>query len=178
MRIGNLRMSNSILNSSNNKGFSLLELLIYIAIFAGIVLTIGAVLVTILSGRDASNARFETHHNLRFAAEKIRQLVYDATSISTLGTCPLNTLRAVSGAVTTDVYASSGALTVNAGAGPEAITVSAVTVDTQASCMFAVTANPAPAKPTLQFDLRVRYNDNGDPASMFSDSVRTTVSRR
>lgn len=159
-------------------GFSLLELLIYVSIFGGIVLVVSNVLVTILSGRDSTNSRYEVLQNLRFSSEKIRQLVYDSSSSTVSGTCPLNTLEVTISGVTTTVAIAGGALQTTSAGATSPLTSNLVTATTSASCMFTKISNPAPAPPTLQFELTISYNDNGNPELKFSDSFKTTVSQR
>lgn len=159
------------------KGFSLLELLIYVAIFGMVVFVAGNMLVIILGGRDSVNARVEVLQNIRFASEKIRQFVYDSSSSTVSGVCPFNTLTAIVGSATTTVFVSNGAL-ISSSTQSEPLTSNFVTATTSAPCFFTQIANPLPAKPTIQFNLTIKYNDNGNPELIFSDSVRSTISRR
>ncbi|MBI2515226.1 hypothetical protein HYV91_03580 [Candidatus Wolfebacteria bacterium] len=161
-----------------SEGFSLLELLIYIAIFGGVVTVIATVLVAVLGGRDTGRARFEVLENSRIASEKIRQLVYDSSSSTVSGACPSNTLNVAIGNATSAVFLAGGVLRVSSSTITDSLTSDLVTAETTAPCLFTAIYNSPPAKPTIQFDLTIQYNDNGNPQLKFSDSIRTTVSQR
>src|SRR3989344_5795245 len=78
------------------KGISLLELIIYIAVFSVIAVVMIEIFFVTMRGRDLANARYEIASNLRFATEQIRQTVFDASAISVSGICPSNILNATS----------------------------------------------------------------------------------
>lgn len=61
-------------------GFSLLELLIYIAILAVMMTVVVGIFISLNKGRGASEARGEVNSNIRFAVEKISQDLRSATS--------------------------------------------------------------------------------------------------
>ena len=165
-------------NKKRRGGFSLLEMLIYISIFGAVVLVIGSAFVMIFENRDSGAVRFEVVQNLRFASEKIRQLIYDASSFSVYGSCPLNTLEVTVGGVTTTVSVVNGALTLVSVGVADNLTSNLVTATTSESCLFTKIVNPSPASPSLQFRLMINYNDNGNLDLRFSDSFHTTVSQR
>lgn len=167
----------SILNSSS-RGFTLLELLIYISIFGVVVFIVANMLVVILGGKSSAESQFEVSQNLRFATEKVRQLVYDAASSTVSGSCPLNTLEVTIGGVTTTVAIAGGVLQTTSQGTTHSLTSNLVTASSSGGCLFTRIANSPPAKPTLQLQLTIRYNDRGDPTLIFSDSVHTTISQR
>lgn len=72
-----LRISNS------NKGFSLLELLIYIAIIAIVTVFIAGIFLILNKSRGQTEARNEVNSSLRFAIEKISQDVRAASGVNT-----------------------------------------------------------------------------------------------
>lgn len=161
------------------KGFSLLELIIYVAIFGAVVLATTSVLVSVFEGRDSTNSRYEVMQNIRFASEKIRQLVYDASSFTVSGVCPFNVMEATIGAATTSAAISNGVLILTSGGSSTPLIAESVTAtSTSGSCLFAKISNPTPAKSTLQFQFTISYNDNGNQQLKFSDSVKTTISQR
>lgn len=168
------------LNSKfSQKGFSLLELLIYIAIFGTVVLATANVLVTVFEGRDSTNARYEVLQNIRFASEKIRQLVYDTSSSTVSGVCPFNVLEVIIGGATTTVTINNGILQTVSGGNTNILTSNLVTAtSTDGNCLFVKISNPLPAKPTLQFQFSISYNNNGNQQLKFSDSIKTTISQR
>ena len=160
-------------------GFSLLELIIYIAIFGTVVLATTSVLVTVFEGRDSTNSRYEVLQNIRFSSEKIRQLVYDASSFAVSGACPFNILETTIGSATTSVAINSGILTLTSGGSSTPLIAESVTAtSTSGNCLFAKISNPAPAKSTLQMRFTISYNDNGNQQLKFSDEIKTTISQR
>lgn len=164
---------------NKQKGFSLLELLIYIAIFGTVVLATTNVLVVVFEGRDSTNARYEVMQNIRFASEKIRQLVYDASSFTVSGACPFNVLEATISGATTTATINNGILQLVSGGDISALTSDLVTAtSTNSGCLFAKISNPSPAKSTLQIQFTISYNDNGNRQLNFSNSVKTTISQR
>jgi type II secretory pathway pseudopilin PulG len=66
-----------------NDGFSLLELLIYMALLAGIMVGIVAIFTSVNGGRARNEVQSEVNANLRFAVEKIQDDLRAATSITT-----------------------------------------------------------------------------------------------
>lgn len=161
------------------RGFTLLELLIYVSIFGIIVFVVASMLVTILGGKDATDARIEVSQNVRFASEKIRQLMYDAATSTVTGACPSNTLEVNIAGVTTTVALANGALETTSQGVVNAITSNLVTATSEgATCIFTRVANTPPASPTLQLRFKIQYNNNGNPHTSFSESVRTTMSQR
>ena len=65
---------------SASRGFSLLELIIYLAILSGIMVIISNTFVDLSKGRGRAEARNEVNAAIRFATEKIRQDLKSATS--------------------------------------------------------------------------------------------------
>ncbi len=171
-------MAFRISKSDKIKGFTLLELLVYVAIFGVVVMVVASMLVVILNSKDGADAQFEVAQNLRFASEKVRQLVYDAASSSVSGTCPLNTLEVTIAGVTTTVAIASGVFRTTSQGVTDDLTSGLVTASTDASCLFTRIANASPAKPTLQLQFKISYNDHGDSQLQFFDSVKTTISQR
>lgn len=64
------------------KGFSLLELLIYIAVLSGLMVVVGSSFIGLSKGRGQSEARSEVNAAIRFAGEKIKQDLKSATSLT------------------------------------------------------------------------------------------------
>lgn len=166
----------------DQKGASLLELLIYIAVFAILAAFLASIFPVLLRSRATANARFDTEENLRFAVEKIQQTVLDMNFLETAGTCPTNTLDAGTGLATTTFQVSGGVLQIREGvANPfNNVTASNVTVASfnASTCLFTKVSNLAPAKPAVQVKIKVSYNDGGRPELIFSDSAQFTVSPR
>lgn len=167
---------------SVSKGVSLLELLIYLAVFSIIVVVLTSIFPVIVRVRATANARFEVQENLRSALEKIQQTVFDAGYSETGGSCPLNTLGLGVGTATTTFQVVSGRLQIReADANPFSDITSAnvsVAVSDGATCLFTKVANPTPAKSTIQIKIKVSYNDQGRPELKFSDLSQLTISLR
>ncbi|MEK7553303.1 MAG: prepilin-type N-terminal cleavage/methylation domain-containing protein [Patescibacteria group bacterium] len=164
-----------------NKGISLLELIIYIAIFSVIILVMSEIFFASIKGGDLASVRFDVSQNMRFATEKIRQAVFDASAISVSGICPLNTLNVTStiNAATSSIFVESGILKISGVNGTESITSeSVIATTTPADCLFTVILNPQPAKATLQAKLKMVYNSQGRSDLDVAESQQITVSLR
>lgn len=155
-----------------------MELIIYMAVFVVVTLMISSIIIGVFSGRDTTASRIEVSQNLRFAAEKIKQLVYDSSSFSVLGGCPFNTLEVASGGSTTSISINAGVLEEITSSTVAQITSNTVSATTSANCLFSKISNPEPAKPTLTVNLKINYNDEGKAQLQFSDEIRTTISGR
>lgn len=68
--------------STGKEGFSLLELLIYIGVLSGLMVVIGNSFIGLSKGRGQSEARSEVNAAVRFAGEKIKQDLKNATSLT------------------------------------------------------------------------------------------------
>lgn len=64
-------------------GFSLLELLIYVALIAILTMIVASTVLILNRSRGATEARAEVNTNLRFAIEKIAQDIQSASAITT-----------------------------------------------------------------------------------------------
>ncbi len=159
----------------NEKGISLLELIIYIAIFSIVSLVMVEIFFIVLKGRDTANARFEVSWNIRFATEKIRQAVFDASSIALSGSCPLNTLDITAGSATSSFFISGNILKFSNASGTGDITTNKViATTTPPDCLFSIISNSLPAKSTLQAKFKIVYNNEGG----VSESQQITISLR
>ncbi len=188
----------------NNRGFSLLELLIYIAILSGFLLVIVNLFFSISSSSAREEARSEVRQNLRFASQQIINSARSATAFcidpnpdcATASDSEGNILDVtvnnlterfrVSGGVLQKIKSASGG-TCGASDGCKAdcdafdsdcaaedITAGKVTVSSPAAPPFIFTGIGS----TIQINLKIDYNDNGRGDYKFSDSVMTTVSLR
>lgn len=165
---------------NDQKGFSLLELLIYMAILAGFLIVIVNLFFIISTNSAKEEARAEVQQNLRFAVQQIKAdihssgaaIVVNAPASGAAG----NTLNFTTGGATTDFSVASGVLVRTQSAVAQNITTGKVTVSA-ASPVFTRIDNTG-AKPTIQIILTMSYNDNGRPDYKFSETVQTTVSLR
>ena len=118
----------------NNRGTSLLELIIYIAVLSVVALVMVNIFSVSIKSRDLTNARFEVSQNLRFATEKIRQAVFDTSSISTSGSCNSNTLNIITGASSSSVFIENNVLKMFENAATSSVTTTNVIATTTGSC--------------------------------------------
>ena len=162
----------------NNRGTSLLELIIYIAVLSVVALVMVNIFSVSIKSRDLINARFEVAQNLRFATEKIRQAVFDASSISTSGSCNSNTLNIITGASSSSVFIENNVLKMFENAATSSITTANAIATTTGSCLFTVVNNPFPAKQTLQVKIKMVYNSQGRSDLDIGDSTQMTISLR
>ncbi len=162
----------------NNRGTSLLELIIYIAVLSVVALVMVNIFSVSIKSRDLTNARFEVSQNLRFATEKIRQAVFDASSISTSGSCNSNTLNIITGASSSSVFIENNVLKMFENAATSSVTTTNVIATTTGSCLFTVVNNPFPAKQTLQVKIKMVYNSQGRSDLDIGDSTQMTISLR
>ncbi len=162
-----------------NRGISLLELLIYIAILSGLMVVVSDAFISLSKGRGQAEARSEVNSAIRFAAERIKQDVKNASAISTptLGT-PASTLSlTVSGApVVYDVL--GGVLRRTENSVTASTTGSAVSVDAPTFTRLENSNSVLGATTTaIQTVITFRYDSSsGDWA--YADTLRTTATMR
>jgi len=163
--------------AKNNQGFSLMELIIYMAIFSGFMIVIADLFFAITANSAREEARAEVQQNLRFAIRQIADEIYSASDIiqPTSGN-PGNTLDLTVNGPVTRFNVSSGTLQKIRELSTENITGDKVTVSA-ASPIFTRIENIG-AKATIQINLQISYNDNGRPDYKFSQTVRTAISLR
>ncbi|MDD4628778.1 MAG: prepilin-type N-terminal cleavage/methylation domain-containing protein [Candidatus Peribacteraceae bacterium] len=65
------------------RGFTLIELIIYIAISAIVVVTLLNVMITVLGVREKTTVRAEVQQNLRYAMDRINATAHDAIGLNT-----------------------------------------------------------------------------------------------
>jgi Tfp pilus assembly protein PilW len=160
-------------------GLSLIELLIYVAVLS--VLLVGAVNVflVVMRVRAHNNAKFAVNENARVVLGSIRDTLLDADSVSTGGSCPLNTLAVTTGPTTTTYAIANGAVqkTVNADQA-NTLTVANVTASTGSPCLFTKIDNPPPAQTNIQIKLRVASNASANSPSSIVQDYQLSVSLR
>ena len=154
----------------NNRGFSLLELLIYIAILSGFLLVIANLFFMVSTSSVREDVRAEVRQNLRFASQQITDETRKATAIDFVSANG-DTLRIIVDGATTEFRVVGGILQKVRGASAENITTDIVTVSI-ADPVFTQIGN------TIQINLKIDYNDNGRGDYKFFESVKTTASLR
>mgnify|MGYP001613766689 FL=1 len=164
----------------HNKGTSLLELIIYIAILSVVATVMVNIFLVTMRSRDTANVRFEVAQNLRFATEQIRQTVFDASAISVSGTCPLNILNVTStiSSATSSFYVSAGVLKFTNASGTSDITTDKIIATTTASCLFTIIDNPLPSPDSLRADIKMVYNSQGRSDLDIGDERQITITLR
>ncbi len=163
----------------NNRGFSLLELLIYMAILAGFLVVLANLFFMITASSGKEEARAEVQQNLRFAIQQITTDIRSATAITepviSSGGNALNIT--VGGIATIYSISGNGILQKTRGAVTEDITTDRVAISSPSAAPFVFTrVDNASAKPTVQIILEMSYNDNGKADFKFTDKVQTAVS--
>lgn len=159
----------------NNRGFSLLELIIYMAILIGFLMAITNIFFVITASYAKEEARAEVQQNIRFAAEQIASEINSATAISepvSAGDSG-NVLTVTVEGSPTQFDVSGGVLRKTRGAVVENITSDKVIVD-MSSDIFTRIENTN-AKPTIQVILTMSYNDDGRENYKFSKTIQTAV---
>lgn len=171
-----------ILNLKNIKqqGFSLLELLIYIAILSGFLLVIANLFFTVSTNSAREEVRSEVRQNLRFATQKITDDVRSAKEIVTAtlpdgGAGNILDIKGIDGTVVR-YSILNGVLvkTIKFGLpeeNSEPVTTDKVTVNITPE-IFNRIGN------TIQINLKIDYNDSGREDYKFFESVKTTASLR
>jgi len=64
------------------RGFSLFELIIYMAILSGLMVVVSGSFLSLSKGRGQSQARNEVQSSIRFATERLRQDIKSASAVS------------------------------------------------------------------------------------------------
>lgn len=165
---------------NNQQGFSLLELLIYIAILSGFLLVITNLFFTVSTSSAREEARAEVRQNLRFASHRIANEVRSAREIvsATLpdgGAGNVLDVKIVDGTITR-FNVSNGVLQRTQNFGLPGETAESITTDNVAVSISPEIFNRIGS--TIQINLKIDYNDNGREDYKFFESVKTTVSLR
>lgn len=165
---------------SPQRGVSLLELLIYVAILSVLVVIVANAFISLAKGRGQSEARSEVNSAVRFANQVIKQDIKNAQTVTTplLGT-PASTLSVtVSGNIVMyDVVGGVLRRTVNAGT-PEPINGSSVWAEMPVFTRFENYNSILNATTTaVLIEMTMRYNASSTDWT-YSDTSRTTITLR
>lgn len=162
----------------NTRGFSLLELILYIAILSIISVVLSASFIALTQGRTRSESRTNVNSNLRFAIDKITQDVTSATlvTVPSFGTGSSFTVIA-SSTIAYSVVLGVLQRSVDGGAG-QAITGSTVTVDAP---VFTRTDNYNSVlnatTTSVQIQLTI-HSKNTSPEGTYAATLESTASLR
>ncbi len=174
-------MNNAINKIKENKGSSLLELLIYIGILAGFLTVVTNLFFMISVNSAKEEARIEVQQNLQFAISQITNEICfgeNATVINNpISGVPENILNYTVNSVITEFRVIDGVLKkIEDLGGPSEntkdLTNNNVIINTAESKIFTRIGD------TIQINLEISYNDNGRPSYKFSQKIQTTVSPR
>lgn len=175
-------MKQSILRQKSSiGGFSLLELLVYLAILSGLMVIISDTYIELSKGRGRAEARNEVNAAIRFAAERIRQDVKAASAVVSpaLG-IPGSTLQMTVGGTPVTYDVLLGQLRRNDNGAMATTTGANVFVDPPTFTRFenysGTTLNNATTT-AIQVMMTFHYNASSTDWT-YSDSLRTTISLR
>lgn len=165
--------------AKRQKGFSLVELIIYLGIFT-MAMAVGYQLLLVTSRiRNQTEARYEVQQNIRFGVEKISEQIRKASAIS--GMYPADTLTLTISGQQVDFQLASGVLEMREGVGGQwqSLTTNAVVVSApDAGYLFTKIDNPVPSKSSVQIKLKMDYNNEGRQDWIYGTEMQTTVSLR
>lgn len=168
------------MNFSGKKGYSLVELLVYVAIFAVSAVFLTGILLSITRIQTRQNSVNEVNQQVAFVADTIQQLVSQSSFIDMTSGAATSTLKLRMASSTLDpatVYASGTAIyltegTVIPSSTPAAITNSNVTVG-----QFNVTKYENPGGSALiQLNMTMTYN-SPTPSAQLTRSLQTSIAR-
>ena len=160
-----------------NRGFSLLELLIYVTILSILVVIISNVVITLSKGRGQSQAKSEVNSSIRFATELLKQDIKNASAITTpsLGT-PTSTMTLTRAGVTIVYDVSAGVLRRKLGAAtPDNLTTSDISVSAPTFTRIENTnAFFSATDVSIKINMTFSYNSTS-PDWSYSDSLQTSA---
>ena len=159
----------------NQKGMTLLELIIYIAILSLIMVVIGETLLTTIFTSKKIAARREVDQNMDFSIKKIQQSIEQASVVT--GTYPSNTLNLTINGQTTTYSLSSGILQKTEGGTISDLTSNKVAIAPGGSYLFYEIVN-TPAQPTVQISMKISYISNDPQTQNIITYTQTTFALR
>ncbi|KKU21986.1 MAG: hypothetical protein UX33_C0017G0002 [Candidatus Azambacteria bacterium GW2011_GWC1_46_13] len=157
----------------NQKGFTLIELIIYIAIFAVISLVLTDFFITLAKVRAQTEARGEVRQNLSRTMERLSQVIHSASGVNSASGNTLSLAMTDSAKNPTIFTVTENALTIQEGASPATALTSDKVIIGKLS--FASINNPSPAKKSVQLSVTVDYDAKERPDYIYSSSATTTA---
>ncbi len=164
---------------SVKRGFSLLELLIYLAILSGLMVVISNTFISLSKGRGQAQTRSEVNSAIRFATERIRQDLKGASAVitPTLGV-PGATLQITVGGmpITYDVLSGqlrrndNGTIATTTGANVVVGAPVFTRIENYNAALLSTTTS-------VQVDMTFNYNSSSSDWK-YSTTLRTSVSLR
>ena len=165
------------------QGFSLLELLIYVVILSGLMVVIANAFMSLSKGRGQSEARSEVNASIRFANERLKQDLKNASSLTTpiLGTAS-STLEMVIPGFTIKYDTLAGQLRRTEGTGlattTTAVTGPGIFVDTPTFTRFENYSTSLNATTTAVKISAVFHYNASSTDWMYQSALQTTISLR
>lgn len=157
----------------NQKGFTLIELIIYIAIFAVISLVLTDFFITLTKVRAQTEARGEVRQNLARTMERVSQVIRSASGVNSASGNTLSLAMTDSAKNPTIFTVTGNVLTIQEGASPATALTSDKVIISKLS--FTSINNPSPAKKSVQVAMMVDYDAKDRPDYIYSSSATTTA---
>lgn len=165
---------------SAQAGISLLELLIYVALLSGLMVIISDSFISLARGRGQAEARSEVHSAIRFAGERIRQDLKNASVVTTpaLG-MPGSTLQMLSGGTAVVYDAVAGQLRRTEGVNPP-VPVTGTNIFVDAPVFTRIeNYNVTLGATTTAIQVAMTFHHSASSTDWaYADTLRTTITLR
>lgn len=168
-----------VVTCQSTRGMSLLELLLYIAILSGLMVIVSDAFISLSKGRGQAEARSEVNSAIRFATERIKQDIKNASAVSApvLGT-PANTLNLTVSGLPIAYDMLGGVLRRTENGVTASTTGSFVSVDTPVFTRLENYNSVLNATTTaIQTEMTFRYN-SASTDWVYADTMRITATMR
>lgn len=164
----------------DSKGVTLIELLIYLAIFSGMVFALFQVFIAFTHDRGSIEARVEVQQNIRFATETMVQAVHRAIGTNNSTTTSSTTLSLVmqDASKNPTIFDVLGnILRIKEGAGSAVNITSDLTNVTNFTVtrITNTTTTAGTTSDTIKMDLTIEYKNNQKPNLKFSQNIITSA---
>jgi Tfp pilus assembly protein PilW len=162
------------------RGFSLFELLIYIAILSGLMVIVSSSFLSLSKGRAQAQGRSEVQASIRFATERLRQDIKSASAVSvpSSGAASSTLSLLISGTTVTYDMATSTLRRKEGAATPVAITGNSVLVTVPSFSVISNYNSRLQATTTaVQILMTFMYNASSTDWT-YSNTLRTSVTLR
>jgi Tfp pilus assembly protein FimT len=164
----------------DKKGYSLIELLVYVSIFAVSAVFLTAILVSVTRIQTRQNSVNEVNQQIAFVSDTVQQLIHDSSLIDVESGTPTSTLKLRMASSTLDpvmIYASGTAIYLSEGtvipsSAPVALTNSTVNVNNFTITKYENSGGGA----TVQLGITMTYN-SGTPSAQLTRSLQTSIAR-
>lgn len=164
----------------HQKGFSLLELLVYIGILALMSVILSTAFVSLTRGRAQSTARSDVESNARFVLERITQDISAASSVTSPTLAAASSTLSIVSSGSTIVYdVAAGILRRTEGAGAaERLTSTAISVETPTFTRIEnYNSTLAATTTSVRVTMTIRAT-NAAGEGAYTTNLRTTVDLR